>query len=108
MTSTEDKSLVTVTRWRATRSQTVACLVSDLGLTAPPVFVVRPIEQSYLATKLSVPPIIGAEVDWQEALMNDPETLQALYTEFAEQDREMARLGMGHYTQLIQQEESQA
>jgi len=106
MISTGDRSFVTVTRWRALRSHAVACLAPELGLTAPPIFVVLPFKQSHPATQLSAHPKIKPLVDQKEALMDDQAALSALYAEFAEQDQEMAQAGMEHYVRLLWQEES--
>ncbi len=48
----------------------------------------------------------GSEaVDRDEVLLDDPNALQALYADFAEEDRELAQIGLSYYAQVLREEE---
>jgi hypothetical protein len=45
-------------------------------------------------------------LDSQEALLDDPDKLRALYANFADEDRVLAQIGLSHYAQLLCEEEN--
>jgi len=45
-------------------------------------------------------------VDPKDTLMEDAAALQAMYAEFAHEDRQLAQSGLAHYAHMLQQEES--
>jgi predicted DNA-binding antitoxin AbrB/MazE fold protein len=47
-------------------------------------------------------------IDPKDALMEDAATLQAMYAEFAQEDRELARSGLTAYARLLREEERSA
>jgi predicted DNA-binding antitoxin AbrB/MazE fold protein len=48
-----------------------------------------------------------SEVDPKDALMNEAETLQYHYAEFAQEERQLAGAGLAHYLHILEQEEKQ-
>ena len=46
--------------------------------------------------------------DPKDLLMEDSETLRALYAELAGEDLELARMGVAHYAQMLKKEEGLA
>ena len=54
----------------------------------------------------SLPDVLA--VDPKDALMEDADALQAMYAEFAPEDRQLAQSGLAHYAHILQQEESSA
>lgn len=44
-------------------------------------------------------------VDPQEAFLDDPATLRALYAEFSDEDRALVQTGLAHYAQVLREEE---
>jgi hypothetical protein len=54
------------------------------------------------------PGVLGdMALDPKDALMEDLETLRALYAEFGEEDRELAQVGLTHYARTLNREEIQ-
>jgi predicted DNA-binding antitoxin AbrB/MazE fold protein len=45
-------------------------------------------------------------IDPKDALLDDIDALHAMYTEFAEEDRNLAQLGLTHYAQVLNREET--
>jgi hypothetical protein len=48
----------------------------------------------------------GLSLDQKDALMDDAEVLRAMYSEFSQEDRELAAVGLSHYAEVLAREES--
>ncbi len=48
---------------------------------------------------------IQTTVDLKDALLNDAMTLQSLYAEFAQEERQLAEAGLASYAQMVDEEE---
>ena len=49
--------------------------------------------------------VLPQAVDPKDALMDDEQTLLALYAEFEQQDRQLAETGLAHYAQRRMQDD---
>ncbi len=46
--------------------------------------------------------------DSKDTLLNDSAALQSMYAEFAQEDRQLAEVGLEHYARMLEEEETRS
>jgi hypothetical protein len=109
MSYTSGSSQVTFTQWNAIDIQPTNAGTLELNVTAMPQFIIIPREMIIETSPIiKVTKMRDVSTLDKEAILNDPIALKELYAQFAEEDQQLAQMGMKQYLENLKLEERTA
>ena len=106
---TSDLSQPTKVSWRAVKTESVHSYYKELSVTSMPMYIVIGVEEVLKIidrpTQRVAEQDIPSEVN-EDLLLDNTTALIALYSEFTDEEQELANIGIEHYAKIIELEEN--